>query len=87
MARLILLMAATVIVVVFAMSNMRDVKLSLVFGEPVEIRLTFLLGVTYVAGVVSTVFYQMIVAVNRKAELRRHQLRAKRAALAKLEET
>ncbi len=87
MARLIIAMAVTVIIVVFSMSNMQDVELSLVFGEPVEIRLTFLLAVTYGAGVVSTFFYQMISNINRKAELRRHQLRAKRAALAKLEDT
>jgi uncharacterized integral membrane protein len=87
MARLIILMAVTVIVVVFSMSNMRDVHLSLVFGEPVAIRLTFLLGVAYAAGVLSTIFYQTVSSISRKAELRRHQLRAKRAALAKLEET
>lgn len=86
MARLIIMMALTVIVVVFSMSNMRDVQLSLVFGEPIRIRLTFLLGVSYVAGVISTIFFQLITSINRKAELRRHQLRAKRAALAKLED-
>jgi uncharacterized integral membrane protein len=86
MARLIIAMAITVIVVVFSMSNMRDVELSLVFGEPIVIRLTFLLAVTYVGGLVSAFFYQMITSVARRAEIKRHRLRAKRAALAKVEE-
>jgi uncharacterized integral membrane protein len=86
MAKLLVAMAVTITVVVFSMSNLHDVELSLVFGEPVPIRLTFLLAVAYLAGVVSAAFYQMINHVTRLAELRRHRFRAKRDALARLED-
>lgn len=84
MARLIILMSLTVILVVFAMSNTQDVELSLVFGEPVEIRLIVLLAVAYASGVVTSFFYHTITQLNRQTQRRR--LRARQVALAKRED-
>lgn len=84
MGRLILLVAVTVIVVVFAMSNTQDVQLSLVFGQPVQIRLIVLLVATYASGIVTSFFYHTITHVNRRAQQRR--LRARQTALAKTED-
>lgn len=84
MGRLIILISTTVIVVVFAMSNTQDVELSLVFGEPVEIRLIVLLAIAYLGGAVTSFFYQTITQINRRAE--RRKLRSRQTALAKMED-
>lgn len=86
MARLIVLMSLTIVAVVFAMSNTQDVQLSLVFGEPVEIRLIVLLVIAYAGGVVSSFFYQTITQLNRRAERRRLRASARQTALAKTED-
>ena len=85
MARLTVLMALTIAAVVFGMSNTQDVHLSLVFGEPVEIRLIVLLVIAYLSGAVSSYFYQTITQINRRAERRRMRA-ARQTALAKMED-
>lgn len=74
MVRLIIAMVGTVALVTFAMMNTQDVQLSLLFGEPVQIRLISLLSVTFLAGLASSAFYQMLGRANRRARRRRRQL-------------
>jgi uncharacterized integral membrane protein len=67
MTRLILAVAVTIAIVVFAMANMHFVVLSLVVGPPVQIRLVFLLMSCFLAGVISFWFFLMV----RKLRMRR----------------
>ena len=60
MPRLVLAISATVLLVAFAMANTHHVELSLVFGRPAEVRLIFLIGTTYVAGVLTGTFWGMV---------------------------
>lgn len=60
MPRLVIAILATVLVVAFAMANTHRVELSLVFGRPAEIRLIFLIGTTYIAGVLTGTFWGMV---------------------------
>lgn len=86
MARLVTAMVLTVFIVVFAMSNSHDVELSLVLGEPIEMRLFVLLTIAYVSGGVSAFFYRLIIDVNRRTERRKRLLKARQTALLKVED-
>lgn len=81
MAQLIVAVGLTMAVVVFAMSNTHHVALGWVVGEPIQIRLIFLLGIAFVAGSVSTLFYQLVGRVMQQGRMRRRQqMAAMRAA-------
>ena len=71
MGQLILAIGLTVAVVGFAMSNTSHVELDALVGEPIRIRLIFLLLIAYFSGAITAFFYQMIRRVVRKAERRR----------------
>lgn len=73
MIQLIFAVAMTVGVVVFSMANNHHVELNYVFGEPVRIRLIFLLGIAYATGAVSTLFYQLTRRVSERARERERQ--------------
>jgi uncharacterized integral membrane protein len=75
MARLILAIAVTIAIVVFAMANMHFVALSLVVGQPVQIRLIFLLMSCFAAGAISFWFFLMV----RKMRVRRRSARGSAA--------
>ena len=83
MTRLILAVAVTIAIVVFAMANMHFVVLSLVVGTPVQIRLVFLLMSCFLAGVISAWFFMIV----RKMRLRRRSPKklARRGEPGKLE--
>ena len=80
MGRLMLAIVAMVVFVAFSLSNTHHVELSFVLGKPVHIRLIFLLAIAFVAGTVSTLFYQMLLENSRRAQLRKTHLRLRKAA-------
>ncbi|MBN2496099.1 MAG: DUF1049 domain-containing protein [Deltaproteobacteria bacterium] len=72
MARLFLVVAITIATVAFAMANMHFVALSPVIGQPVQIRLIFLLVCCFLAGMFSTWFCMMV----RKIRMKRRSVQA-----------
>ncbi|MCU0694872.1 MAG: hypothetical protein MUF54_26155 [Polyangiaceae bacterium] len=76
MARLILVVLITIVVVVLAMANMHHVELSLVVGRPAQVSATFLVASAYAAGVVSTVLWSMVRKLQRARDLRELQVKA-----------
>jgi uncharacterized integral membrane protein len=86
MARLIIAILATILLVAFAMANTHHVELSLVFGKPTEIRAITLLGAAYGAGVLTAVIGDMVLRLKR-AEGRKVRLSAEEShALARMDE-
>ena len=67
MLQLIVAVVLTVVVVLFAMANSHHVELSYVMGEPIRIRMIFLLAVAFLAGAVSTYLYQIANRVSRRS--------------------
>ena len=80
MVQLILAVVSTVAFVVFCMANTHHVELSYVFGEPLKIRLIFLLTIAFLCGSLGTVFYQLTARVIRRASDRERRLRLRLAA-------
>jgi len=74
MFRLVMAMAATVSAVVFVMANTHHVKISFAFGSPVQVRLIFLLMVTFFAGAVASGFFSMISRLRFRHRMR-HMVR------------
>ncbi len=70
MFRLLLSIIGTIVFVAFVMMNTHHVALSMVIGEPVKIRLIFLLLTTFVLGVMSSSFYVMVRQVRHKKHVR-----------------
>ena len=59
MLRLLLVVIAAVLVVVFAMDNMHRVEMGLVVGRPVHVRLFFLLLTSFIIGCFATMFLNL----------------------------
>ena len=74
MIQLVLAIVMTIGVVVFSMANNHHVELNYMFGEPLRIRLIFLLGIAYITGVVSTLLYQLTRRVMIRAREREREL-------------
>jgi uncharacterized integral membrane protein len=74
MIQLLLAIVMTVGVVVFSMANNHHVEVNYVFGEPIRIRLIFLLGIAFIAGSVSTLLYQLTRRVMVRAREREREL-------------
>jgi uncharacterized integral membrane protein len=60
MARLIFAVSVTVAIVTFAMMNTHQVTLSFIFGQPVKVRLIFLLMSTFMMGMIFLGLFMMI---------------------------
>ena len=73
MAQLVAAVVATVVVVVFAMSNTHHVHLSMGLGAPFQIRLISLLGAAFLAGMVTSWISQLARRAARQAHLRRRK--------------
>lgn len=71
MGQLVLAILLTMLIVVFGMVNTHHVPLSPIFGEPIRVRMIFLLAIAFLAGSVVTFFYQMVSRLRRRAEQRR----------------
>lgn len=72
MLQLLLAAIGTIVIVLFAIANSHDVELSYIIGEPIRIRMIFLLASVFMAGWVTAYFYQVISQVSR----RRRRIRA-----------
>jgi uncharacterized integral membrane protein len=67
MVQLIVAMLMTISVVAFAMANSHHVEMGAVLGEPIRIRLFFLMSIFYVAGALTAFFYQLLARVSRRS--------------------
>lgn len=79
MGRIALAILITVSFVAFSLSNTHHVELSFVVGRPVEIRLIFLMALSFATGVVGTLFYQLFAEAKRRAQHRKIKLQLKKA--------
>lgn len=70
MGRLISAVSVTVVVVAFSMANVHHVELDYPFGEPIRVRLVFLLWIAFGTGFLGTTFYSMAVRARRVRSLR-----------------
>jgi uncharacterized integral membrane protein len=66
MLQLLIAVIVTIAVVLFAMANSHDVELSYIVGEPIRIRMIFLLGCVFLAGWVTAYFYNVLAQMNRR---------------------
>jgi uncharacterized integral membrane protein len=75
MSKFITVALITLVVVIFAMSNMHIVSISFFVGPPVEVRLIFLLMCSFAMGVLLTLFYLMLkkIMINRRRIQQRSQ--------------
>lgn len=71
MTKLALTVLATIVIVVFAISNSHHVDLSCGVGKPVEIRLIFLLLTAFIVGMAVPVFYRLIRRLDRDTLVKR----------------
>lgn len=78
MLQLVVAVLLTILAVMFAMANTHHVELNFVLGEPVEVRLIFLLAVTYAAGGATAYLYGLFNRVSRGLRRRRDRLMEKR---------
>lgn len=78
MLQLFVAVVLTILAVMFAMANTHHVELNFVLGEPVEIRLIFLLVATYFAGGSTAYLYLLFSRVTRGFQRRRERLGEKR---------
>lgn len=81
MFRLILAVVATISAVVFVMANTHEVELSFVIGAPVQVRLIFLLMLTFLAGLITSWLWGLISQVRWRRRVR-NELRQERTAAA-----
>ena len=72
MLQLVFVLIAFIVIALFGMANSHDVELRYIVGEPIRIRMIFLLLCVFVAGWVTSYFYQLVAHVNR----RRRRIRA-----------
>jgi uncharacterized integral membrane protein len=79
MARIVMTIVATAIFVAFSLSNTQHVEVSFVVGRPIEVRLIFLLLITFGSGIVATVFHRLLTDASRRAQHRRIRLQLMRA--------
>jgi len=73
MLRLVVTVLATVLVVAFAMANTHHVELSFVLGAPVQVRLVFLLASSFVVGLLTAMFVQLVGSVRARSRARREK--------------
>ncbi|MHC4176050.1 MAG: hypothetical protein ACYSWU_01000 [Planctomycetota bacterium] len=60
MVKLALAVLLTIVIVVFSISNSHHVDLSLALGDPIQIRLVFLLLSAFIVGMAVPIFYRLI---------------------------
>jgi len=81
MWRLALIVLATAAVVAFTLVNVHHVEMGLVFGQPVRIRLVFLLLIAFSAGSICTLITQQVLEIRHKARVRQVAEETKRDLL------
>lgn len=85
MWQLIVSVLLTVAFVAFGMANAHRVTVELIFGEPIEIRLIFLLVIAFVGGFLTVALRQMAVRAVARRRDRRARLRRALASDLKVE--
>ncbi len=60
MVKLVLAVLLTIVIVVFSISNSHHVDLSFALGDPIQVRLIFLLLSALILGMAIPVFYRLI---------------------------
>jgi uncharacterized membrane protein YciS (DUF1049 family) len=70
MLRLFGAIVFTVIAVAFSMANMERVRLNFVVFPPTQVRLFFLLLISFIAGVLVSTFVSMMMRLRLKTRLR-----------------
>lgn len=71
MIKLALAVLATIVIVVFCISNSHHVDLSCGVGKPIQIRLIFLLLSAFIIGMAVPVFYRLIRRLDRDKLIKR----------------
>ncbi len=71
MVRLVLAVTATIVIVIFAISNSHHVDLRVAIGDPVQIRLIFLLLVAMIIGMTIPVFFRLLRSLDRQKVMKR----------------
>ena len=71
MVRLALAVLLTIVIVVFSISNSHHVDLSLALGDPIQVRLIFLLLSAFIIGMAVPVFYRLIRRLDRDKLIKR----------------
>ena len=66
MIRLIIVFVAVLLIVIFSISNVHPVQLRLFAGEPVNVRLIFLLLLSFLIGVASTAYFFVMMRFHDK---------------------
>jgi uncharacterized integral membrane protein len=80
MVRLLLTVLTTIVFVAFALSNTHRVPFSFVFGET-EVRLIFLLLVSFVAGVMTILIHSTLEDARRRAMKKEMRVAMSRGAM------
>lgn len=60
MVKLALAVLLTIVIVVFSLSNSHHVDLSFALGDPIQVRLIFLLSSAFIVGMAIPIFYRLI---------------------------
>lgn len=87
MRQLVLAVLITVVVVLFGFANSHEVELGYVVGEPIEMRLVFLLAIAFATGALTAVFRRMAQEARRRRGRARRRSRPTRRPLPRLPET
>ena len=66
MLQLVVAVIVFVAIVLFGMANSHDVELRYIIGEPIRIRMVFLLFCVFLAGWATAYFYQLIAQLGRR---------------------
>jgi len=66
MLQLVVAVIVFVAILLFGMANSHDVELRYIVGEPIRIRMIFLLFSVFLAGWATAYFYQLIAQVTRR---------------------
>jgi uncharacterized integral membrane protein len=73
MLQLLVAVMLTVTAVMFAMANTHHIELNFVVGDPVEVRLIFLLLATFMAGSTVSYLHVLLTRVTRGLQRRREK--------------
>jgi len=76
MQKLLLILAAGVLILLFAVNNTHHVEMSLIFGTPVHVRLIFLLLTTFLLGHFTAVLLNVYVRTKINATAKRAETKA-----------
>jgi uncharacterized integral membrane protein len=77
MQKLLLIVVAGILVLLFALNNTHRVEMSVIFGTPVHVRLVFLLMTTFLIGYFTAVLVNIYVRTRINSTAKRSETRGK----------